>query len=57
MHHIANVQVKNPVILIFDAKDSFHVVLQLYVPFFALLQCLLVLSHSLINIVISVLLG
>ena len=35
MHNISNVEVENPVILIFDSQDRFHVILQLYVAFFA----------------------
>jgi hypothetical protein len=30
VHHIANVQVENPIIRIFDPQDGFHVVLKLY---------------------------
>ena len=35
MHNISNIEVENPVILIFDSQDRFHVILQLYVSFFA----------------------
>ena len=53
VHHITNIQVKDPVVLIFDTQYSFHVVLQLHIANFVLLKSSLALFLALIDIVVS----
>ena len=50
MHYIANIQIENPIILIFDSKNGLDIVLQLDITFLSLLQ-----SHSffLVDIIIG----
>ena len=55
VHHVADVQVEDPVILIFDSKNGLDVVLELHETFVTLLQGLLVLAF--VDIVVGRLFG
>ena len=55
VHNITNVQVKDPVVLVLDPQNRFHVVLQLYITAFAFRQSALIFAF--VNIVIGMMLS
>ena len=53
MHHIADVKIENPVILVFDSKDRFNIILKLDVSNFIFLERCLALILPFVDIVVG----